>query len=226
MRSRRFWVVYLLLLGLINQTSLAAANHSVPSPREYWDGNGNGRPDADWVRFRVGGNGWYDEARSRVLDAETNWRNNTLFDIQSENVQNNYIILYSTSTRCGGWSANVLAVTCRSELGPYTGPEGTYYKLTDVDIYFNTSYYTFWTGPLPDYRYWDFYGVLMHELGHGVRLFDLDDAFCTSTDQYGNTPPLHAYTMCGAAMTTRGSYRWRSLETDDINGANSVYDSE
>lgn len=226
MRKRRFWVVYLLVLLLVAQTSLAEGNHSVPSPRYFWDSNGNGRPDADWVRFRVGGNGWYDEARQRVGNAIDNWRNNTLYDIQSANVQNNYIILYSTTTRCTAWSSYLLAVTCRSNLGPYSGPEGTYYKLTDTDIYFNTSYHTFWTGPYANYNYWDFYGILMHELGHTVRLIDLGDAFCTSTDSYGFYPAFQAYTMCSTPVNNEGSYRQRSLEDDDKNAANSVYDAE
>lgn len=226
LRRRRFWVLYLLLLVVVAQTSTVVAGHSVANPREFWDGNGNGRPDADWVRFRVGGNGWYQEARDRVTNAVTNWRDNTLYDINLANVQNNYIILYSTAPRCGTWSSGALAVTCRSRLGLYSGPEGSYYKLTDTDIYFNTSYHTFWTGSLPSANYWDFYGVLMHELGHTVRLADIDDSACTTADTIGYYPNSHAPTMCYTPVNYGGSGRWRSLETDDKTSANSVYDSE
>lgn len=226
MRKRRFWALYLLLLVVVAQTSTVFANHSVSSPREFWDGNGNGRPDADWVRFRVGGNGWYQEARDRVTNAVANWRNNTLYDINLENVQNNYIILYSATTRCATWSSAIFAVTCKSRLGPYSGPEGTYYKLTDLDIYFNTGYYTFTTGSAADYRYWDFYGILMHELGHTIRLTDVDDAVCTTQDSNGYYPAAAAPTMCYTPVNTQGSFRMRSLQADDIASANSVYDSE
>ncbi len=66
----------------------------------------------------------------------------------------------------------------------------------------------------------DFQGVMTHELGHWVLLFDLhvaDGAPCTQTS-------TGFYTMCGDVRDLRlDTWRYRSLHADDISSANAVY---
>jgi hypothetical protein len=105
-----------------------------------------------------------------------------------------------------------LAITCKIKTWhPEASPQ--YYRLHEVEIFFNNA-------PPPDWSWWYgggeppssdqfmFQGLLVHELGHSVRLEDLA---CTPGD-----------TMCGG-MTSDGSYFARTLQTDDILAANEIY---
>lgn len=117
---------------------------------------------------------------------------------------------------CATFSSLILAVTCRT-----VQDAGAFWRITDMDTYFNTtsSGHPNWsladTNP-QDPALADFEGVLTHELGHWLRLLDLDPAECNLG--------VSMYTMCGdPGNLYPGTYRYRGLQQDDVDAANLVY---
>lgn len=99
----------------------------------------------------------------------------------------------------------VLAVTLVTPREP-----GNEFRLVEADVVFNASYnWGVYSGPLqPDFM--DFHRVALHEFGHVVGLNHPDQA----------KPKQNVL----AIMNSTISYV-DSLQTDDINGAHSIYDS-
>jgi len=98
------------------------------------------------------------------------------------------------------------------------GDNTKYYDIDDWDVAFNTvgsghPVFTYSSAGSSDPNIIDFRGVATHELGHAIHLIDLY-AGC----HYGASME----TMCGAFDGVE-STRLRSIQTDDINGANLVY---
>lgn len=195
-----------LVAALILFPPQASANHSVPNPKYFWDCNLDGLPDESCVRITMAGNGWDAARQARFTSAVNEWSGRTDFDpyLGSGNLRDAFV------DRAGCQAFNgAYAITCR--LTQWTG---TFYRMADADVYFNTNGFQWNTAVAADLTKADFQGVAVHELGHFVRLIDLAAANCG--------PDLDPYTMCGAADKA-DTFRIRDLETDDINGTNSVY---
>ncbi len=84
-----------------------------------------------------------------------------------------------------------------------------YYEITGARIRFRISHNWHYGDSSPASNEYDFEGVLVHELGHTVRLLDLYS--CSGE------------TMCGTTSAGTASYNLRTLANDDINAANAVY---
>lgn len=86
-------VIGLTLAGAVGiTTSAVTANHSIPTRMVFWDADRNHYPDLIPEPVRVGGTGWWNDARLRVNDAVSAWTA-TSWNVWSENAQGNYIII-------------------------------------------------------------------------------------------------------------------------------------
>lgn len=234
--ERRLWVTA-LLVSLLMAPAIVTANHSNDySPWWYWERTGNSTAD-DPEPFRVGGCCWDDSPgrRDRVIEAVAHWRDQTDFDVSLANVDNNYILIDGRLPACQpGWSSWPSAFA--AEACTYGLHRTTFYQIYESDFYFNTTS----SGPIWDWgnsylgspgpsgrRH--FRGVLTHEIGHSVYLFDLDSgdpAGGQDTCGEGGTaayPGSSVATMCGTMLTWVDSWWVRDLLNDDKASANAMY---
>jgi len=218
-----------VIFVMVTAPAEMAANHSVPSPRYFWDPNNDGIAGPEPQVTPAGG--YWESLRLARLDAAlAEWSTDTQFDPSraSSGFQNAYV-----DGRAGPCLPNgtfnqpqgtVLAVVCRQQSPVYFGDDIIRYKLTDLDVYFNMENADspdWWigSGGTSDPGRLDFQGVMTHELGHWIRLFDLTDTTsCTRTS-------LDMMTMCGVVRSDGrlDTWRYRSLHADDISSANVVY---
>ena len=218
-RSRSGWARAALVATTLTISFAipASATHSVPhDPEVFWDNDVDGIAEASdsIVRYQKGGGGWTTAKTNRVTEAFATWNNNT--DFNPSLVASSVNVIYidgSPAVACGwqDWSEpppGTIAVNCVK----YT-IRGSYYQITNSKIYLNEVQYSFsWATGTPASGLFDGRGIVTHETGHSVLLVDLYGA--------GNCPP--GPTMCGLVGKPE-SYNLRSLTTDDISAANSVY---
>lgn len=209
----------------------AFASHSVPSPTYvYQSALNNGAPTAATTVRPAGTASTWTTARLDRLDlADDQWRLNSQFDptLNRTVAPSN---CFESATCHGVWidgsdpfgdltDESILAVNYGLwVLRTDPGDGEQYYDIDDWDIYFNTGgaghpVFTYTAAGSSDASIFDFQGVVTHELGHSISLIDLY-AGC----HYGT----NMETMCGQISGIE-STRLRSIQTDDINGANLVY---
>jgi hypothetical protein len=191
--------------------TLTLASHSVPSPRWFWDKDDDGIAEStDSVEYyQTAGTLWTTAKIDRLKAALNTWKNGTDWNPTYSCCSTNGVYINGSAGCLGSWPAGVLGVTCRVAQN-----KGSYYRLLETDIYLNTVGFTFsWIVEEPPPNQADAQGVLTHEIGHGIRLIDL----------YGssNCPP--GPTMCGDVVSLPYTMNYRSLASDDISAANTVY---
>jgi hypothetical protein len=225
-RASTAFIAAWIVMAVGGATAPVAALHSIPPTRMFWDCNDNGVPDDGCARFRLGGSGWTSDKVDRVNAAFWQWRNYTDYTPYTDQTVIGDIFIDRNVSHpdqdCENfqpWSQlpAILAVTCHiTTYHPEATPK--YYRLHEAEIYFNsvppTSGAIVWSwwyggGENPSGTF-HFQGVLVHELGHTVRLIDLD---CSP-----------GFTMCGdMGASTLASYFARTLAQDDIDAANAIY---
>jgi hypothetical protein len=111
---------------------------------------------------------------------------------------------------------------CRVDTPIYFQQDPTvisHFRITAADVFFNpnsdTPYSFDPTGVPAGHR--DFQGVATHEIGHWLRLVDVQgsDPGCIHNNQRD--------TMCGTFYSEADSFFARTLTADDISSANTVY---
>lgn len=187
------------------------AAHSIPSPRRCWDIDNDLRCEIlDGARaFSKGGTGWSNTESDRLYEALATWRTGTEFRPTLSSTLTAYRV-YKDGTEGGGTCVfeGRIAINCTK----FTN-NGTFQDLYDSDIYMNPAYFFHWLeGPPSSGIGHDARGMLTHELGHAVHLKDLYGSDC---------PP--GPTMCGTYGGSGQSYDSRTLTSDDVNAANTVY---
>lgn len=214
----RTWPWAAIPLAVVFALASAAAvwaNHSVGSPRHFYDNNNDTVADAVDANqnFQKLGAGWDTPKTQRYQEALNTWRLNTDYNPMFVSAAVNGLYVSGEPTNCGlTWAEipSALGVTCRNERHQLV-PD--YWDIAQSWVYLNTGSGTWHigTGTTPAGQ-WDMRGLMTHELGHTLRLMDLYNADC---------PP--GPTMCGQIGTSADSLALRTLTSDDINSANSVY---
>lgn len=216
-----------VVIGALS-SGMALANHSIPQPLYFWDPNDNSIPGPD-PDFDNEGPSWSQSHINRLNEAVAEWSSKTSYDPGVADTSYNIFVdgreppescLPGNFNQPGG---TVLAITCRDvQARVYPGTSIGYYRIIDDDIYFNMENPdspNWWVGPgvAPDNNRIHFGGVLVHELGHTVRLIDLSGSTCVRTSS-------DWITMCGTVNDLRlDTWRYFSLHADDISAANAVY---
>lgn len=235
----------LLVLAIVAGSSLTAVNpvrgdHSVPDPRWYWDYNEDRARDP-WVYVQPAGLDWTQGRLDDFYPAIVEWRT-TVFKpyLHDPSINDFYIDGRDPPEWCGCtncWSYYTeftSAVTCKKKEPVYGGcsSQGCLYmayRLTEVNTYLHRegSRYTAVQGRPPSFNFggpdtkdWRFRGIAAHELGHWLRLRDLDnvgqaDDECTSGVGF-------LATMCPPRNYSE-SIAVASLHQDDIDAADVVY---
>jgi hypothetical protein len=203
------------LLGVLPALTVAGpafANHSVPNPRWGFDCNGNHVIDDACITVEKTGPGWDTARVQRFQSAIVEWWSKTDYDPMAGTGPYD-AFADGRDPRCGNpfTDGGAYARTC---IDAVWDDPGGFWRIFDVDLYFNTDGHTWYTGTGSNLNRVDFRGVATHELGHFARLIDLSQAVCG--------PINDPYTMCGNADTT-DTYRIRDLESDDITSANNLY---
>lgn len=150
------------------------------------------------------------------LDAVTaQWRNNTQWDPTNANGGPGLASIRVDGVRpCGAWAADEIAISCKVWIVRFDGTNIDFYDIEDVDVGIHLTLTWNYGADVPAAGSMDFRGIATHEIGHGIRLVDLHS--CAA-------PP---FTMCGdVPVPGQGDYTFqlRSIESDDISGANLVY---
>jgi hypothetical protein len=230
-RVGRVWV-FLCGMALL-LPGPAAASHSYPQPYPwYWDVGNDGTPDAS-VGVDADGGGWTQSKLDRLTAATNDWAAATSFEpFRVVSGPNKFFVDGSQDTAyCGTYPAQdeYLGATCvhKSARTLPGQPGETYFDISQTHT-------TMSTDPPLNWAWWyesthsgsetsvDFQGVVMHEMGHWLKLVDV----------YGDTPSgcnfgTGMYTMCGEPQsdTTADDDTWRlrGLTTDDISAANLLY---
>ena len=218
-------VLALLLSAGVGPVS---ANHSVPAPLYFWDPDDNAAPGPE-PRVDADGGFWSASHLNRLNEAVAEWSSDTDFDVSTiaSGSQKAYVDGRFAPCLPNGYNLPnggvVLAVVCASYVPrTYPGTSFGYYKIVDLDLYFNMENPDspdWWVGTTypPDPDRIHFLGILTHELGHWVLLNDIPDSSCTHT-------AAGFYTMCGLVVDLdQDSWRMTSLHSDDISAANFVY---
>jgi hypothetical protein len=202
------------------------ANLSVPTPLWFWDPDDNYAPGPE-PKVDADGSYWSTSHLNRLNEVVAEWSGDTDFDIGTVGSGSQKAYVDGRLPPCSPDGFNppggtYLAVVCRAaELRSYPYQGGNYYRITDLDLYFNMENPdspNWWVGATypPESRL-HFAGVLTHELGHWVRLLDIPDSSCTHT-------AAGFYTMCGTVLDPdQDTWRMTSLHSDDIASANYVY---
>lgn len=207
--------------------ALVAGSHTVPFPKEFWDFDNDGRAEeADsFVRFSRAGADWTGERIDRTNEAITTWRGSTDFNPSlSSSVQTAKIWIdgedpKGTVTACPTWAdqwvfgelIGLAGVNC-IDSHVHAVPSGdSWYHIVDSDIFLNSDNVAFDWGTAKTSNY-SGRGVLAHEVGHSVLLFD--SATCGSGTSI--------ITMCEQVGPSQ-SWEYYSLTNDDIAAANAVY---
>lgn len=229
LRGLFLWLaVFLVSTGSVGMLTTALgpkaalATHSIPSPyRYYWDCNDDGYADDSCTFFRPGGPQWSQAQLDGLNAAFYHWRYKTDFDPYTNSNYTHEIFLQAQVQHLGcpdfgTWADNpgVLAIVCRITTW-HPDPPGSipaYYRIHDDDTFFNPNKNWWYGGGAPPSGTYHFQGVLTHEMGHWVRLVDLP---CYA----GGTAP----TMCGYVLSAADTYDQRTLESDDVQAANTVY---
>ncbi len=206
----------------------ATANHSVPVPLWFWDPDFNAVPGPE-PKVDADGAYWSTSHLNRLNEVVAEWSGDTDFDIGtvSSGTQKAYVDGRLPPCSTFGFDPPgpgiALAVTCvPHELAYYPYGGGTFYRISDLDVYFNMENPdspNWWVGATypPDPDRLHFAGVLTNELGHFVFLNDIPDSDCTHT-------AAGFFTMCGAVLDgDLDTWRMTSLHSDDISSANAVY---
>lgn len=209
------------LLGLI-VVSPAYATHSIPAPRWWWDLNDNRNPDPNdhIIGYqRVGGN-WDLEKITDFQWAAAVWSSGTRWDPFSASDHGGTMRasfgVDGAQLWCGNWVSVEYAATCTRKIARKDGTIVDFYDIYDTDTGTNTAAYNWNYGSdspadTPTYVEIDFRGTAVHEIGHGIFLDDVSS--CLSP----------VVTMCGNVAPGLPTKDLRTLTTDDINAANSVY---
>ena len=215
-----------LAVSVGTATTAVLSMHSIPARLQFWDADRNHFPDLVPEPVRVGGTGWWDNARQRVIGAVAEWDGDTAYNVFLQNAHSNYIFI-DRGPLCDGsvWTPGTIGRAC-----VYVSPNGTYDQIYDADAYLavlDCSSCSWWGGASqPPAGSYDLGGYLTHELGHFVRLQDIGDAAsCSSETAY--------QTMCGQfgpdgppfppSFDINDSYYYRTLTTHDAAAANEVY---
>lgn len=224
--------------ALVYLPGFAAATLSVPTPHYCWDVGNNGSPDADAYTIRTAGNDtyWTTGRQDRIVAAITEWDDDTPWNpnydlsagpadcLASLTCHGLWIDGSQPPAACGGaFVIGELARNCRKS-DDRVDAEGTpYTDIKDNDIYFFTSGsgHPTWTysstGSIDDDVY-DFQGILTHEIGHSIRLYDLG-----VMGRPACAPGGTLETMCGVIPTGWQSTQQRTLVADDKTSADVVY---
>jgi hypothetical protein len=196
--------------------------HSIPNPRWFWDANDDWVPDDGQVLVDAEGSAWTQAKLDRLNAAVDEWSTSTQFDPGRTVSGGHDYYVDGTQAPCwGAWDAETLQVTCGSQQARYYSQDPTvvhHYRITTRDTYTNQTFFTWWYGSTHTgaNNVADFQGVVTHELGHWLRLGHVPGAQCLSGTAIE--------TMCQYVFDVDDdSWRWRSLETDDVNAANTVY---
>lgn len=187
--------------------------------------------DTEAYYYRYGA--WNETRRARLSEAAAAWRNNTDYDPQIMGsapapVGEEHYIYQNTTIEpyCGSYfGAAARTCTRRSDWN------GRFYRLYDVDIYINNLEGNGLNWEHSDTHngiksYWDFEGVLTHELGHGAYLPDLCSYLDCDPPKACTYTSTAMHTMCQGEPNTfpyPGSFRYRSLTSSDIRDANRLY---
>lgn len=211
--SWTFMMMSMVLSSLMAPAAVMA--NSVPSPRQFWDINNDGTAgidDASRAYQRVGGS-WDSVKITSVTTAAATWRNGTDWNPTVGTSSGLVATLRVDGSMpgygaCGyNWSGAV-AGNC-----VLASNRGTYYDIYESQIGINLAYSWNYGSMVPVGSQQDFRGVMTHELGHGVLLRDLESFECGSP----------VATMCGYTSMAQNGYLMRTLESDDVTSANSVY---
>ncbi len=225
----------LLLMALASTSAVVAASTrpqaeashdlatlSVPSPRWFWDSNNDGTPDDSGVSIDATGGGWTSTKLDRLNAAAATWKNNTDFDPGRDTNSTHEFYVDGSVPWCEtSWDPNVLQETCQTWQTHYYQQDPTevhYYRILDKDTYTNTGDWSWWYGSTHTgaENVADWQGVATHEIGHWVRLQHVPLASCA--------PGVDIETMCQTVRDVDDdTWRFRSLTSDDITSANTVY---
>lgn len=238
-RSDRFFAgafVLQLVIAFLATASLVRANSATFNPPVAFDFDNDHFAEIvndSVVPFDKLGNGWTSTAITRTQQALAAWSTSTDFnpflssspqvqDIRIDGVAPNNSPYDHCPTDQDTWAEigdgnpkKAYAVNCGygTYYPPGTPGAGLYgfYRLTDADIFLNSTNWTFDWGTSastnPSAR-----GVLTHEMGHSAMLIDLPAAQCGS-------PKI---TMCESASVA-DTWVLYTLENDDLSSANQMY---
>lgn len=224
-RLRVALVAALLAIGA--SATGAIASHSSPSIPTFVSAGNNGVPTASYTFRTAGDNSYWTSVREdRLTSAAAQWNVYTDWNptvnltaapadcYLSLSCQGVWI---DGSSGCASFSGSALAANCT--LQTYRTSPFIHYDVDDSDIFF----WTTGTGH-PTWSYslvhpgttdvYDFQGALTHEMGHAIRLIDLGTCASGASIE----------TMCGNVSNGYpDSYRLRTVEQDDKDGANVNY---
>jgi hypothetical protein len=203
----------LVLSAALVTPRVATGTHSLPSTPEFWDCNFDHVSDDTCVKGYKAGNSWTPALSARFDDAFGEWRTNTQFDPKVD-TSGQPVYRDRQATCVPDWTPGgfiILAAVCR--VHQWDGI-GEWWRITATPTYFNhqlifsgLTWETSANAPGPNEIH--FGGTLVHELGHWIRLVDLD---CAA-----------GATMCNASMSEQDTFDQFSLTQDDIDGANFNY---
>lgn len=208
------------LLGLL-LTFPVDASHTVPAPRSWWDLKDNlnaDTTDGDIGYARVGSE-WTVEKITDLDCITSSWRGLTHWDVFNATDHGGTArasIRVDGVSPCGAWGATDAAATCIVKTARKDGTIVDFYDISDIDTGINSDNMNYNFGfddPIdtPQWKEYDFRGVGVHELGHGIFL--LDATSCQNP----------VISMCGNVDAGIPSRDLRSLQSDDIVSANNVY---
>jgi hypothetical protein len=189
------------------QVGLVQANHSLPPFPIFWDVDNDGVAEAadSAPAFQKLGNLWNATKEARFTEALAEWKNDTDFNPVKVASAVNGVRIDGAVPYCEeNWDSVTVAVNCVAYTVRAWGWDIHKSTVYLNEVHFNFSYDDDPPGP----GLYDGAGVITHELGHAVLLLDLA---CTPGP-----------TMCGSTSAAQ-SFHLRSLDADDISGANSVY---
>lgn len=223
----------LVVIASVASSVGVQAATSIPSPRWFWDSNGDYLPDASAYTIRTAGvdSNWTSGREARITAAVNEWRTtqwNPSVNLTAapadcyESLSCHGVWIDGSAGCLGTWPAGVLAVNCTyAQLR--TEPSPDFYDLGDADVFFHTAgtAHPIWTysaaGSSED-DVWDFQGSLTHEMGHSILLIDLGVSGAPACAPGGTLE-----TMCGYVYKGWQTTQQRSLVPDDETSANTVY---
>lgn len=206
-----------VLIGLVSAQTVFAQN-LLPTPRTWWDLNGNRLADASdsIIGYGSQGPGWTAEKHADVVSVMAAWSTNTdwnPFDASGGGTIRGNIRVDNTVGWCfNNWTTSIVGYTCLHTTPIMEGGVISFLQINDALVGINTQQY-FWNfgADDPAFNEYDFRGVLTHEIGHNARL--IHPVACAN-------PPL---TMCAGGPVGSFTKQLRTLETNDVTEVNKVY---